>query len=293
MAQVVGAILTAAGFALALGRRGRPAWPKGIRSDLVYALKYSVLSVGAVINNVVPLWVVGRFCGADVLGNWNRAQAMGRTPVDGLIRAGIIVVFPRFRFDRPEEHDTVSSWTVLNAAAAWYVVPVGMTLTPIIGPLLLLLLGDGWQTASQIVGFLWVGGVALILSSLLATALESAGAMRIAGWGRLTSSAVIIVTALATAATGAWLPVAIGMAVSQVLVQIVQVVMAGRAGYLRTATLVMWYAAALGVGLLLWMVVVGATRMGLPPIPIACLTAMAYLAGILASRRSLGPLRGP
>ncbi len=292
VAQVGNAVLTALGFALALGRRARPGRMDLRGPDALYALKYTVLATGAVINNVVPLWAVSRFCGADTLGNWNRAQALGRTPIDGLIRAGITVVFPHFRFDRPKDARTVQLWTTLNASVAWFVVPVGVVLTPAMGPALLFLFGDTWQTAAQIIGYLWIGGVLLILSSVLATALESAGAMRIAGWGRLTSVVIIVSAAAVTAASGSWLPVAVGMAVSQAAVQVVQVVLAAAAGYLRAGFLAGWYCAALIVGLLLAGAVAGFAALAVPVVPVALLLAAAYTAGALAARRVIGPLRG-
>ena len=135
--------------------------------------------------------------------------------------------------------------------------------------------------------------VFLLVSSILAMALESAGALRIAGYGRLVSIGVMASGSAIAGVSSSWLPVAIATALSQVGVQFVQVLGAGRAGFLDSRVLVAWYSfvavAACGLMGLVWLL---GRYLSAPVIPAAAVVALLYLGGLAWMRRRVPPL-GP
>ncbi|MBK6762526.1 MAG: oligosaccharide flippase family protein [Micrococcales bacterium] len=65
--------------------------------DLRFAVNSSGTSVVSYFTFTVPLWVLSRVAGPDVLGAWNRAVALTQVPVETAVRAWSTAAFPHFR----------------------------------------------------------------------------------------------------------------------------------------------------------------------------------------------------
>ena len=237
------------GGAVVLRSRVLPTWKlHGVKSDVQFGLKSMGLWGIAVVGNTVPLWALGRFSGSYVLGQWNRAQVVGRLPFEVGTRGLLTVIFPRLRGGRSGDPDTARMWSTMLAASALVVFPVGSIVLPATPAAVTLLMGDQWTTAAQMVPYLCVGGMGLVLSLILAGALEASGLFRIALGGELAWLVTMLLGALATAVTSSWLGIAVAVAIAPIAGHSFQCFAGIRADLLNARMLALWYTRAVLFG---------------------------------------------
>ncbi len=238
--------------AAATGRRAIPTRRlKGVGADVSFGIKSMGLWGLAVIGNLAPLVALGRFCGTAVLGEWNRAQVVGRLPFETGARGLLTVLFPRLAGGMRYDPYTRRSWSLLTSGTALIVIPLGSVLLPAAPAAVRILLGPQWTTSAAMVPFVAVGGIGLVLTLVVSNALEASAFFRLAAIADVVWLGVTLIGALGTAATQDWRGVALGVALAPLVCHGVQLTLCARSGLLVMGLVSRSYGIAALLGLFL------------------------------------------
>lgn len=249
MLPVLSNLLLFVGGAVVLRKRALPTRSlRGVQGDVKYGMKSMGLWGIAVVGNFVPLWALGRFSGSSVLGQWNRAQVVGRLPFEVGARGVLTVIFPRLRDGRMDDEGTADTWSMMLATAALVVFPVGLIVLPATPAAVTVLMGAQWTTAAEMVPYLCLGGMWLVLSLILAGALEASGLFRLALVGDLAWLTVVLSGALASAVSGSWTGVALSAVLAPAVGHGFQCLAGTLGGVLNARLIGAWYGRALIIG---------------------------------------------
>ncbi|MEZ5184753.1 MAG: oligosaccharide flippase family protein [Candidatus Nanopelagicales bacterium] len=236
------------GVLLAVRLPGRrvPAIPRAaVLPDLRFAINSSGTSLTNYATYTVPLWVMNRVSGSDVLGAWNRAVAFTQVPVESAVRAWSTAAFPHFR-RTDGALGPQAAWTELLAGGLWLVVPVALGLSPALHAGLVILLGEQWLMAAQMAVWVWLAAAVTAITTLLVTASEAAGVFKILWWGQASSLIVMFVATVGLVLTADWRWLAAGVLAAACLSLLSTVRSAQRQRLVRGSTVTRW----LGVSLL-------------------------------------------
>ncbi len=212
--------------------------------DLRFAVNSSGTSVVSYFTFTVPLWVLSRVAGPDVLGAWNRAVALTQVPVETAVRAWSTAAFPHFR-KADGSPDPRSAWTELLSGGLWLVIPASLGLAPAIHAGVLILLGDQWVVASHMAVWLWLAAAVTAIATLLTTASEAAGRFRVLWWGQASSISVMAVATVGLVVTADWRWLAAGSLAASWLFLLASVHAAYRHRLLEISTAARWLTVAL------------------------------------------------
>ncbi len=239
-------------LALRLSARRCPAIPRAaVLPDLRFVINSSGTSLTSYATFTIPLWVLNRVTGPNVLGAWNRAVALTQVPVESAVRAWSTAAFPHFR-RTDGSPDPRAAWTELLAGGLWLVLPVALGLSPAVHAFVILLLGDQWALAAQMAVWLWLAASVTAITTLLTTATEAAGVFKVLWWGQASSLSAMIVATVGLVVTAEWRWLAAGTLTAACLSLLATVRAAQRQGLVGEAA-ARWLGLALLTG-----VVVGA-----------------------------------
>lgn len=261
-------------------------------------LRFGVKSIGAssllILANLLPLWGLSRFAGQTTLGAWNRAQTVGRLPLEVSTYATMNVIYPVFRHTRVGDAQHRRIWSDAFSSTAWVFLPPALVMTPALPELVTLLLGPGWAEASAMIPFVWVATVAFCLSQILGGAMQATNSFRGLYVPQVTLLAILAAGVAWTATTGSWLGVAISSVIGFWGAHFVQIALAATRGFITGRRVLQWYLlAGLASGFLLGCsqaveAVAGsaATRVLVPAV-----LAAGFLAVTVRYWRTIPPLR--
>jgi hypothetical protein len=237
-------------FVAATGRASLPGGAlRSIRADLSFGARTTAVWSLALTSNTIAVLALGRIGGAEVLGQWNRAQAVARTPIDVLGRSSVAIIYPLFREPTSRDRRTVSLWGATFTVAFAAVVSPVLWILPLLPAVTDLVLGPGWNLAGEMAPFIWLATGISIMSLLAGSALESAAAFGVVLTAQAVSIAAMTAAWVAMAAFGDWRTIAIGAVIGSACAHGVQLVGAGRLGYISIVSVLRWYGLALAVGL--------------------------------------------
>jgi O-antigen/teichoic acid export membrane protein len=233
---------------LASARLGMVAVPlrpgRLVRTDVVYSLKSSGFSITTYAIYTTPLWVLSRQSGPAVLGAWNRAVAVTQVPVESVSRSWVMAAFPHFRYG-PTEKSGRRAWSDLASASVWIALPVCLGLAPAVHFFVGVLLGPGWQVASDMAVWLWVAACVLAVVTVLTTAVESSGLFRVL-WGMQAVVALVMLGGTAgIIATGDWRWLGASSVLSALAGWVALVISAHRHSLVHGGTVLRWSVSAL------------------------------------------------
>lgn len=287
---VLTSVFVFAGGSVALGRRALPTTQlSGVRQDVQFGVKSMSLWAVAVVGNFAPVWALRRFCGSAVLGQWNRAQVVGRLPFETGVRGLLTVIFPKLRGARRHDVDTSRTWSSMVAVSALLVLPIGFAVLPATPAAIRVLLGAQWTVAAQMVPYVAVGGIGLVLNLIVANALEASAFFRLEGLANAGWLAVNFMGVVATAISGSWLGVAVAIAIAPVVANTTQLWLCARNGLIFPKVVAAWYAVALGcatiAGGVSWLLI---QSVATPVAQLSAAMAVVFVTGgllLLGSRR--------
>jgi PST family polysaccharide transporter len=127
------------------------------------------------ISLAVNTFLLGRFVSPAGLGQYRYAQRFAMLPQDITTTGGSYVLFPALariapekeRFDRAFERSL--RWLLIG------VVPLSLLLVPLGEPLAVLLLGNAWRPAGQVLMLLGLAAAPNVIGSTCAESLKAAG----------------------------------------------------------------------------------------------------------------------
>lgn len=209
--------------------RGRPDWRSTI-GDIGYSGKALVSALLVYSQNNVGRIAVGQSIGSVPLGNWNRADAITTNPFYLLGAAMAQAVFPELRHDVEDRTRTRRVWSDLHGLVGWVTVPLG-ALVAVLAPIAAqVLLGDGWSLAASYATVLAVLGAVQPVAWVLVVAFEALGRFSWVWRSYLAALVVDVAGAAAALATRDIWFVFGGIGVSYVVVHVVNLIRAHRAG---------------------------------------------------------------
>lgn len=210
--SVAGLVVTASLLSAALPReRLKPARPDSSSvGDAVYGVKSAAMNLLRYGTNLIPAWSIGRFVGAPDLGAFNRATTMLTLPIEAVQRAFSYSLFPELRPGGPgiQSERALTDIMILVTWPAVVLGGLGYFAAP---PLLAILLGPGWNAATDVAGLALLLGVVPIIGVPLASALEAQGRFRgpLVSW--LLSSTALVLGAVGAARTSTLTPAMLGL----------------------------------------------------------------------------------
>ncbi|WP_284756194.1 oligosaccharide flippase family protein [Arthrobacter sp. efr-133-R2A-120] len=219
--------------------------PGRLRRDLVGHLSFSwrvslanLMAYG--IENLTR-FSVARFVGPSALGAWNRGDVMTTTPFDKLQSAMMQALYPQFRHDVAGSERTRRVWTDILIVVGWVTAPACAFLAGAIPSLVPLILGPGWNFASQIAVVLAIAAGFRGVSIQLASALEALSLFR---WIWSTHALLLLVQLVmcfAVFQTSTVWPAVIGCVLVPIVRHGLQVYLCRKAGLLHAFALLKGY----------------------------------------------------
>lgn len=212
VAATVGAMLSVLSVGSALPRRhitpGRP--DLHVLDDVAYGGNSALQSLLRTISMQLTGWSISRFVGAPTLGNFNRAQTLITIPVQRLQTALTFTLFPELRPSGPmlRHRDTFTDLMILVTWPAVILGGVGMFIAP---PFVALLLGPGWDEASDMAGYAVLLGVIPLIGVPLGSAVEALGRFRVMTVAWAAQTACIVAGAYGTYSSASPYPAIVGL----------------------------------------------------------------------------------
>jgi O-antigen/teichoic acid export membrane protein len=179
--------------------------------------------------------------GAEVIGQWNRAEVLATLPFQQLQSALLPVVYPEFRHDRAGASRAQRKWADMISLVAWVTIPAGVVGAVLLPHLLPILLGDQWQQAALFTIPLALAGGLQPPTVLLAAAIEAIGKFRVI-WlvNAVVFASQLTAVALVFLLKSPW-PAVCALLVMNLLSHALYASWAGRRGYLDTHALARSY----------------------------------------------------
>lgn len=270
---------------------------RGARNNVGFSARVTVSSIFAYVTGNVGSFTASRFFPAGTLGQWNRADTLTTVPFLQVQSAMVQAAYPEFRHDVDSPNRASRVWPQMLTLLAWGVFPavaLSATLIPVVLPLLF---GPGWDLAARLaVPLSAVAGIQ-ILTVALASALEAIGRFE---WIYPAQGAQFLVV-ISGAVVATFLHdiafAVVGFGVGLVVLHLLHLIYANRAGYLRLQDVFRGYGGAVLFAGVLCALVLG-LRMSLPtwqsdPLPSCVFTMALVLSGVLSFffRAKLPPYR--
>ncbi len=266
------------------------------RADLGFAWRVLGVWMLAYLSLNMGKWSVSRWVGADVLGQWNRADVLTAIPISSGSRVITLAVYPELRHDTGVQSRTRQAWTDYLVLVAWIFFPVAAILAGAAPIATSILFGPGWGLAAAIAPLVAIQGGVVAVETALANALESVGRFRLRVWTALASVAVIAAGATMTKVTGSWAVAIAALITASILQHLLQVVFTTRSGALDGWSLAKGYSYSLAVSAVLGgaAALVSAGMLGKTDPPAAIAGAVILIAAVvvgIAMRRHLPPMK--
>lgn len=167
--------------------------------DLVYSTKTGGLSFVRYFTNLIPLWSISRFVGAQEVGAFNRAVTVLTIPIETVQRSFTYTLFPEVRPKGPAARSDRDVLTHVMILVTWPAVVLGVTGYFVAPFVLRLVLGPQWAEAESLAGPAVLLGVAPIIAVPMSATLEAHGRFRVTATGWLLSASAIIAGATVAA----------------------------------------------------------------------------------------------
>ena len=230
VAPVLTAVLAWAIMWRQLGEDGRPrALSRRVWPDLVFGGKSSAGGVLTYFTYGVPVWSLGAVLGPSVLGNWNRAVAIGQVPVDAVTSSVGTVVFHRFADTQTVDR---RMRTELLRSSVIMVLPITSILVPLVPDVVRVVLGGQWDLAPLMAPWLVLAAAITLQSSILVMALEALGQFRRMYLGQFAGAFVLLGAAVGVALWKNWLLVPVAFVLASVVIHMTQVLSCSVGGLL-------------------------------------------------------------
>jgi O-antigen/teichoic acid export membrane protein len=129
---------------------GRPRWPSGIRSLLMYGGTVTLNNIVIYFAYNVDKVLLGRFCGAELLGIYGRAYQLINLPTDNLNSTAFLVAFPslsRIQNDPARVRSFFLKGYSLFLAVA---IPISVSCALFAEDIILVFLGPKWHEAASL-----------------------------------------------------------------------------------------------------------------------------------------------
>jgi O-antigen/teichoic acid export membrane protein len=211
------------------------------KTVLLYSRRITGTSFLSYLTGNIVKFSLGRTLDIGTLGQLNRAEVLTSIPLQQMQSALVRTVYPEFRHDIRSPDRANRVWTDMMILVAWVSLSISACMAVIVPALVPLLFGAGWDTAAQLIAPLAIAGGIQVMSTLLASALEALARFR---WIFRIECILILVQ---VAGVGLLILLDDPLIVAYILIftgltrHAIQIVLLGRAGYLRVRRLLANY----------------------------------------------------
>lgn len=268
---------------------------KEVSNELQFSWKVTGLSVLSYLNGNVGRWAVSRGVGADVLGQWNRADVLITVPLEQAHRAVQQAIYPEFRHDIGGNARTRDVWTDLQILMGWMAFPLA-ALAGVLAPVAIpILFGPGWDLAAQLALPLSLILAFQLVSTTLSAALEAVGRFRWILSTHLITLSIQAAGAFLAISMSEWWPVFFALAAGKVVTHGVHLALCSGQQMIRLGRLTRGYVEAASVAIVLGSVIwlLTGSIAGIAPVWSGVIAAAILLLGLLLTwryRRVLTPV---
>lgn len=200
-------------------------------------VSYTAANIGKVF--------VSNSLGASALGHWNRADVITTVPFIQVQTALVQALFPQFRPVPEDPRRPFRIWSDLLGLVAWVTLPAAAALAAVSPVIVPVFFGPRWAEVVILAPVLAAMGGLRTLFFVLVSALEVGDRMRWVWAGHLVALVCAIGGGAAALALHDLLPALWGALVGLVLMHVLHVVLASRAGLLDRGALLRHYRGAL------------------------------------------------
>lgn len=227
-----------------------------IKAELGFSWNVTALSVISYLNANLGKLAIARGVGADVLGQWNRADVVTTVPLEQAHRALQQAIYPEYRHDIGSNARTRELWTDLLLLVAWASFPSATVVGLLVPTAIPILFGPGWDLSAHLAFPLAAIMATQVVSTTLGAALEAVGRFRWILATHLVSLSIHMIGGVAAVALGQWWPVFVALGASRVVQHFVQVSLLAANGGLNVRRLWTGYLQALAfsttLGVVVW-----------------------------------------
>lgn len=246
VAPVVAAFATCVQLWWTLGKSGSPGKVTASAfEDASFGAKSGLSGLITYFSYGAPVWSTSTSLGPIVLGNWNRAIAVGQVPVDAATSSLSTVVFHRFAGPRgigPVER------TALLRASIIVLVPFTAILLPLIPTAVRFVLGNQWTLAPLMTPWVVLAAILTLHGSLLTMSLEAQADFKRLLLGQVMGAIVLVAGAITILNSRLWELLPLSFVAAVVVTHLAQVWAASRQEFIHGRGLVWPYLSSVMVG---------------------------------------------
>jgi lipopolysaccharide exporter len=152
----------------------RAGWSRKDAGQLIgFGGRVSVISFTEFLGSSLDTLVIGRLAGSGPLGQYNRAFLLVSLPLERLLQGVQRVLFPAFSRVQTQRERVGRAYVSALSVAGAVLIPTASGMSIAAVPLVLVVLGDQWTPAAEVLPFLAVSAAGSLLALLGAIICEA------------------------------------------------------------------------------------------------------------------------
>lgn len=231
------------------------------RALLSYGSRTTVTNIGEFIGTNLDTIFVGRYAGAALLGQYNRAFNIGTVALRSASESIINVLFPGFSQIQSDVARLGRIYTTGATIGAGLLLPFTAGLAVAADDLVLFALGEQWQPAAEVLGWVTLAAALNVLSQICSTVCAARAELNRRIGVQVVSVAVLALL-LALAAGGPLWHYGAALAGAEVFRHVAYLALMNRAVAVPWAGLVTGYGAAAATSVVVLLAVLAAREAG-------------------------------